>query len=54
MPKRTGSPFDVLLDMCGAVTCHLMLFAFFGSLLELASTTSPAVLLHGKTQKQEE
>jgi VanZ family protein len=41
LPKRTGSPFDVLLDMCGAVTCHLVLFTFFGSLLELTSTTSP-------------
>jgi hypothetical protein len=41
LPKRTGSPFDVLLDMCGAVTCHLILFAFVGSLLELTSTTSP-------------
>ncbi|MGB8481868.1 MAG: VanZ family protein [Acidobacteriaceae bacterium] len=43
LPKRTGSPFDVLLDMCGAVTCHLMLFAFVGSLLELTSTTSPVI-----------
>ncbi len=41
LPKRTGSPFDVLLDMCGAVTCHLIVFALFGSLLELANTTSP-------------
>ncbi|MHB1839395.1 MAG: VanZ family protein [Acidobacteriaceae bacterium] len=48
LPKRTGSPFDVLLDMCGAVTCHLVLFAFVGSLLELASTTSPAVKTGGR------
>lgn len=41
LPKRTGSPFDVLLDMCGAVTCHLIMFTFVGSLLELTSTTSP-------------
>lgn len=41
LPKRTGSPFDVLLDMCGAVTCHLIAFAFIGSLLELTETTSP-------------
>lgn len=41
LPKRTGSPFDVLLDMCGAVTCHLILFTFVGSLLELTNTTSP-------------
>jgi VanZ family protein len=41
LPKRTGSPFDVLLDMCGAVTCHLILFTFVGSLLELTSTTAP-------------
>jgi VanZ family protein len=43
LPKRTGSPFDVLLDMCGAVTCHLILFTFFGSLLELTSTTTPEI-----------
>lgn len=43
LPKRTGSPFDVLLDMCGAVTCHLIIFAIFGSLLELADTTRPDV-----------
>ncbi|MGO8719686.1 MAG: VanZ family protein [Acidobacteriaceae bacterium] len=48
LPKRTGSPFDVLLDMCGALTCHLILFAFVGSLLELTSTTSPLVRLRGK------
>lgn len=41
LPKRTGSPFDVLLDMCGAVTCHLIMFTFVGSLLELTNTTSP-------------
>lgn len=41
LPKRTGSPFDVLLDMCGAITFHLILFTFFGSLLELTSTISP-------------
>ena len=43
LPQRTGSPFDVLLDMCGAVTCHLIIFALFGGLLELANTTSPDV-----------
>ena len=43
LPRRTGSPFDVLLDMCGALTCHLMLFALVGSLLELTSTTSPVI-----------
>ena len=43
LPDRTGSPRDVLLDMCGAVTCQLILFAIFGSLLELASTTRPDV-----------
>ena len=42
LPERTGSPFDVLLDMCGAITCHLIVFALFGSLLELAETRSPA------------
>jgi len=41
LPKRTGSPFDVLLDMCGAVTCHLIMFTFVGSLLELTNTTTP-------------
>lgn len=41
LPRRTGSPFDVLLDMCGAVTCHLIMFTFVGSLLELTNTTSP-------------
>ena len=48
LPKRTGAPFDVLLDMCGAVTCHLILFTFVGSLLELASTTSPVVKTGGR------
>lgn len=43
LPRRTGSPFDVLLDMCGAVTCHLILFTFFGSLLELTNTTTPEI-----------
>ncbi len=43
LPQRTGSPFDVLLDMCGAVTCHLIVFALFGSLLELTDTTRPDV-----------
>lgn len=43
LPKRTGSPFDVLLDMCGAVTCHLIMFTFVGSLLELTNTTSPEI-----------
>lgn len=41
LPRRTGSPFDVLLDMCGAVTCLLIAFAFVGSLLELTDTTIP-------------
>ncbi|MHB8303313.1 MAG: VanZ family protein [Acidobacteriaceae bacterium] len=41
LPRRTGSPFDVLLDMCGAVTCHLIMFTFVGSLLELTNTTTP-------------
>jgi VanZ family protein len=41
LPKRTGSPFDVLLDMCGAITCHLIVFSFVGSLLELTNTTAP-------------
>ncbi len=44
LPTRTGSPFDVLLDMCGAVTCHLIIFALFGSLLEIADTSTPDVL----------
>lgn len=43
LPDRTGSPMDVLLDMCGAVTFHLILFTFFGSLLELKDTTSPEI-----------
>lgn len=41
LPKRTGSPFDVLLDMCGAVTCHLIVFSVYGGLLELSITTRP-------------
>lgn len=55
LPKRTGSPFDVLVDMCGAVTCHLLIFAFLGSLLELASTTSPelATIRRGRKQHTE-
>jgi len=52
LPKRTGTPFDVLLDMCGAVTCHLILFAFVGSLLELASTTSPELPAIRRDRKQ--
>ncbi|MEO6830305.1 MAG: VanZ family protein [Acidobacteriaceae bacterium] len=52
LPKRTGSPFDVLLDMCGAVTCHLILFAFVGSLLELTSTTSPELHPIRRSRKQ--
>lgn len=48
LPKRTGSPFDVLLDMCGAVTCHLIVFTFVGSLLELTSTTSPELRISGR------
>jgi VanZ family protein len=52
LPKRTGSPFDVLLDMCGAITCHLIVFTFMGSLLELASTTSPALRPDVRTRKQ--
>ncbi len=50
LPKRTGSPFDVLLDMCGAVTCHLIVFAFMGSLLEITTASSPA-LSAGQTHK---
>jgi len=52
LPKRTGSPFDVLLDMCGAVTCHLILFTFVGSLLELTSTTSPEFKSVGRLRKE--
>ncbi len=52
LPKRTGSPFDVLLDMCGAVTCHLILFTFVGSLLELTSTTSPELRSAGRGRKK--
>jgi VanZ family protein len=51
LPKRTGSPFDVLLDMCGAVTCHLIMFTFVGSLLELTNTTSPE-LYSGRRRAQ--
>ena len=35
LPQRTGSPFDVLLDMCGAITCQLIVFTIYGGLLEL-------------------
>ena len=52
LPKRTGSPFDVLLDMCGAVTCHLIAFTFMGSLLELTNTTSPELRPFGRRNKQ--
>jgi len=52
LPKRTGSPFDVLLDMCGAITCHLILFTFVGSLLELTNTTSPELRSGGRRRKQ--
>ncbi len=41
LPQRTGSPFDVLLDMCGAITCQLIVFTFYGSLLELQETQRP-------------
>ena len=41
LPQRTGSPFDVLLDMCGAITCQLIVFTFYGSLLELQETQPP-------------
>lgn len=51
LPQRTGSPFDVLLDMCGAITFHLILFTFFGSLLELTSTTSPE-LTHRRRKRK--
>jgi VanZ family protein len=52
LPKRTGSPFDVLLDMCGAITCHLIVFTFIGSLLELTSTTTPELAPLGRRRKQ--
>jgi VanZ family protein len=52
LPKRTGSPFDVLLDMCGAITCLLIVFTFMGSLLELTSTTSPEIKSSGRNRKQ--
>ncbi len=52
LPKRTGSPFDVLLDMCGAITCHLIVFTFIGSLLELTSTTSPELRPGSRFRKQ--
>ncbi len=52
LPKRTGSPFDVLLDMCGAVTCLLIVFTFFGTLLELTSTTSPELRTIGRSGKK--
>jgi hypothetical protein len=51
LPKRTGSPFDVLLDMCGAVTCHLIAFTFVGSLLELTNTTSPVLQSDDRRRK---
>jgi hypothetical protein len=52
LPRRTGSPFDVLLDMCGAITCLLIVFTFRGSLLELTSTISPELRPLGQRQKQ--
>ncbi len=52
LPKRTGSPFDVLLDMCGAITCHLIAFTFVGSLLELTNTTSPELRIKSRFRKQ--
>ncbi len=52
LPRRTGSPFDVLLDMCGAITCHLIAFTFVGSLLELTSTTSPELQTGRRFRKQ--
>jgi VanZ family protein len=52
LPKRTGTPFDVLLDMCGAITCHLIVFTFIGSLLELTSTTSPELRPGSRLRKQ--
>lgn len=52
LPKRTGSPFDVLLDMCGAITCLLIAFTFRGSLLELTSTISPEIKSSGRNRKQ--
>jgi VanZ family protein len=52
LPKRTGSPFDVLLDMCGAVTCHLIVFSFVGSLLELTSTTAPELRPFRRRRRQ--
>ncbi len=52
LPKRTGSPFDVLLDMCGAITCLLILFTFRASLLELTSTTSPELRPAERTRKK--
>jgi len=51
LPQRTGSPFDVLLDMCGAITCHLILFTFVGSLLELSDTISPEIHTIRRKQK---
>lgn len=52
LPQRTGSPFDVLLDMCGAITCLLIAFTFRGSLLELTNTTSPELRSSGRGRKQ--
>ncbi len=52
LPHRTGSPFDVLLDMSGAITCLLILFTFVGSLLELTNTTSPELRPSRKFRRQ--
>jgi VanZ family protein len=51
LPQRTGSPFDVLVDMCGAITFHLLIFAFMGSLLEIANTTSPELATIRRNRK---
>jgi VanZ family protein len=31
LPNRTGTPWDVLLDCCGAVTLELLLYLFVRS-----------------------
>jgi hypothetical protein len=41
----------VLLDMCGAITCLLIVFTFRGSLLELTNTISPELRPLGQRQK---
>jgi VanZ family protein len=28
LPNRTGSPWDVLLDCCGAITLQLLIYVF--------------------------